>query len=135
MTGLLLDASVVIAALDPDDCNHSAASAIVFDSPVEMTSLDLARYEVADAIAVGRREPEKAAAVLAITETLGGTDGVVRSDMQLLVTATAIAERHSISVYDAAYVAAAEARGFTLISCDERDLVSNGLAVLPKDAL
>ena len=45
-----------------------------------------------------------------------------------------IAERHTISVYDAAYAAAADEGGHRLISCDERDLVSKDLAALPEDA-
>lgn len=37
----------------------------------------------------------------------------------------------TISVYDAAYAAAADEGGHRLVSCDERDLVSKGLAMLP----
>ena len=45
-------------------------------------------------------------------------------------------ERHiaAISVYDAAYVAAARGWDSQLVSCDVRDLVSRGLACLPGDA-
>jgi predicted nucleic acid-binding protein len=42
--------------------------------------------------------------------------------------------RPPISVYDAAYVAAADECGHHIVSCDERDLVSKGLAVLPTNA-
>ncbi|MHB1975065.1 MAG: hypothetical protein ACYCR4_12425 [Acidimicrobiales bacterium] len=39
-----------------------------------------------------------------------------------------------LAFYDAAYVAAARESGGTLVSCDVRDLVSRGLACLPRDA-
>ena len=38
---------------------------------------------------------------------------------------------HGMSVHDAAYIAAARAMNGRLVSCDERDLVSKGLACLP----
>lgn len=41
--------------------------------------------------------------------------------------AAELAEHHTISVYDAAYVIATGEAGRRLISCDERDLVSKAL--------
>jgi predicted nucleic acid-binding protein len=52
-----------------------------------------------------------------------------------LTRAAQIAERHSISVYDATYVATVQELGYRLVSCDEKDLVSTGLAILPEDAV
>jgi hypothetical protein len=49
----------------------------------------------------------------------------------LLSRAATLADEHTISVYDAAYVAAADQAGGTLVSCDVRDLVSKGLASSP----
>jgi predicted nucleic acid-binding protein len=40
----------------------------------------------------------------------------------------------TISVYDAAYVVAADEADRRLISCDERNLVSKSLATLPENA-
>jgi predicted nucleic acid-binding protein len=71
--------------------------------------------------------------LLSAIEQLAGDGGVVPSTAALLTRAAEIAERHSISVYDAAYVAAASEGGHQLVSCDKRDLVSRGLAVLPGD--
>jgi hypothetical protein len=51
----------------------------------------------------------------------------------LLERAAKLAERHTISVYDASYAAAADEAGNRLVSCDERDLISKGLAALPGD--
>jgi len=52
----------------------------------------------------------------------------------LLTRAAKLADEHTISVYDAAYVAAADQTGGTLVSCDIRDLVSKGLASSPASA-
>ena len=65
---------------------------------------------------------------------MAGDGGVVRADPGLLADAAQVATDHGISVYDAAYVAAAGVVGGRLVSCDERDLVSRGLACLPGDA-
>ena len=52
------------------------------------------------------------------------------STTTLLSRASKLADEHTISVYDAAYVAAAD-HGGTLVSCDIRGLVSKGLASSP----
>jgi predicted nucleic acid-binding protein len=49
--------------------------------------------------------------------------------------AAALALERGLSVYDAAYVAAARRRGASLVSLDVADLVRPGLAVLPEEAL
>lgn len=71
------------------------------------------------------------APLLAAVERLADDGGVISSTDTLLARAAEIAERHTISVYDAAYAAAADEGGHRLISCDERDLVSKNLAALP----
>lgn len=65
---------------------------------------------------------------------LADDGGLVRADEALVGEATAIAERHDLSVYDAAYVAGALAAGAQLVSCDLRDLVSRDLALTPEQA-
>lgn len=45
-----------------------------------------------------------------------------------------VVSQHSLTAYDAAYVAAARRNGWQLVSLDLRDLVSKGLAVTPDDA-
>jgi predicted nucleic acid-binding protein len=71
------------------------------------------------------------APLLATIEKLADDGGVLPSTDTLLTRAAEIAERHTISVYDAAYAAAADDGGHRLVSCDERDLVSKDLAALP----
>ena len=134
MTTLLLDASVLLAAFDPEDGHHEPARVLLEDDEVTLATLDLARYEVANVAVRAWRAPESVAPLLATIERLADDGGVVPSTDTLLVRAAEIAERHTISVYDAAYAAAADESGHRLVSCDQRDLVSKGLAALPVSA-
>ena len=134
MTTLLLDASVLLAAFDPEDRHHEPARALLEDEEATLATLDLARYEVANVAVRAWRAPESVAPLLAAIEKLAGDGGVLTSADTLLARAAEIAERHTISVYDAAYAAAADEGGHRLVSCDERDLVSKGLASLPASA-
>ena len=131
MTTLLLDASVLLAAFDPEDNHHEPARALLEDEEATLATLDLARYEVANVAVRAWRAPEAVAPLLAAIEKLADDGGVLSSTDTLLARAAEIAERHTISVYDAAYAAAADEGGHRLVSCDERDLVSKGLAAIP----
>lgn len=132
MSTLLLDASVVLAAFDSDDKRHDAAHALLVDRAVTLATLDLARYEVANVAVRAWSAPDAVAPLLAALERIAGDGGVVPSTQTLLTRASELAEEHTISVYDAAYVAAAEEAERVLVSCDERDLVSKRLAVFPE---
>lgn len=134
MTTLLLDASVLLAAFDPEDDHHVPARSLLEDVDTTLATLDLVRYEVANVAVRAWHAPESVAPLLAAIERLADDGGVVASTDTLLTKATEIAERHTISVYDAAYAAAADEGGHRLVSCDERDLVSKGLGVLPASA-
>jgi predicted nucleic acid-binding protein len=134
MSALLLDASVVLAASDYDDDNRAAALALLADESLTLTTIDLARYEVANTAARGWSKPEKVAPLLRVLDRIEDDGGIVDSSQTLIAHAAELAERHAISVYDAAYVAAATAGGHRLVSCDVRDLVSKGLAELPGDS-
>jgi predicted nucleic acid-binding protein len=134
VTTLLLDASVLLAAFDPEDDHHESARTLLEDEDVTLATLDLARYEVANVAVRAWRAPNSVTPLLAVVERLAGDGGVVPSTDTLLTRAAEIAERHTISVYDAAYAAAADEGGHRLISCDERDLVSKDLATLPANA-
>lgn len=134
MTTLLLDASVLLAAFDPEDDHHEPSRALLEDEEATLATLDLARYEVSNVAVRAWRAPESVASLLAAVERLADDGGVISSTDTLLTKAAEIAERHTISVYNAAYAAAADEGGHHLVSCDERDLVSKGLAVLPASA-
>lgn len=131
MTTLLLDASVLLAAFDPEDDYHEPARALLEDDETTLATLDLARYEVANVAVRAWRAPESVGPLLAAIERLADDGGVLASTDTLLARAAELAERHTISVYDAAYAAAADEGGHRLVSCDERDLVSKSLAALP----
>jgi 2-amino-4-hydroxy-6-hydroxymethyldihydropteridine diphosphokinase len=131
---LLLDASVILAAFDSDDLHHNASRAILGESEVTLTTLDLARYEVANVAVRAWRAPERVSALLAAVDRIADDGGVLLSTGALLTSASEIAEQHAISVYDAAYVAASRQGERILLSCDTRDLISKGLAVSPADA-
>jgi predicted nucleic acid-binding protein len=134
VTTLLLDASVLLAAFDPEDDHYEPASALLVDPETTLATLDLARYEVANVSVRAWRAPETVAPLLAAIEQVADDGGVLVSTNSLLTRAAELAELHTISVYDAAYVAAADEADRRLVSCDERDLVSKGLAVFPAKA-
>jgi predicted nucleic acid-binding protein len=120
-------------------CAISAAPAepagtLLADRSVTLATLDLARYEVANVAVRAWRAPESVAPLLAALDRLADDGGVIASTSALLTRAAELAERHAISAYDAAYVAAAGDAERSLVSCDARDLVSKGLAVLPEAA-
>lgn len=131
MTTLVLDASVLLAAFDPEDDHHEPARALLEDDKTTLATLDLARYEVTNVAVRAWRAPELVAPMLAAIERLADDGGVLSSTDTLLTKAAKIAERNTISVYDAAYAAVADDGGHLLVSCDERDLVSKNLAALP----
>jgi len=61
------------------------------------------------------------------------TEGrIVRVDGPLAVAAASVGQEEGVSVYDAAFVAAARERGWRLVSGDLVDLVSRGLALSPQ---
>jgi predicted nucleic acid-binding protein len=130
---LLLDASAILAAFDSDDDLHEAAKTILADPNVTLATLDLARYEVANVALHAWRDPAKVSPLLAAIDRISDDGGVTLATTTLLARAAEIAEQHTLSVYDAAYVAAASQAGATLVSCDTRDLIDKGLASHPAD--
>lgn len=134
MTLWLLDASAILASEDPDDENHLDAVRLGgHEDP--LATLDLAFYEVANVALRAWRDRSAAERLRERVIALAEDGGLTRVDSALLAEATTIADEHGISIYDAAYVAAARRAGARLVSCDVRDLVSRGLACRPADAL
>jgi predicted nucleic acid-binding protein len=125
---LLLDASVILAAFDSDDELHAPCQRLLTDPDVTLATLDLARYEVANVAVRAWREPELVAPLLEAVDRISADGGVIPSTTALLGRAAMVADEHTISVYDAAYVAAADQAGAALVSGDARDLVGKGLA-------
>lgn len=133
LSTLLLDASVILAAFDADDDLHEPTRTILADRKVTLSTLDLARYEVANVAVRAWRDPARVASLLEVVDRISEDGGIVISTTALLTRAAQLAEEHAISVYDAAYVAAASQSGGKLVSCDIRDLISKGLASSPTD--
>lgn len=131
MSTLLLDASVILAAFDSDDKLHGPSRTLLANPEITLATLDLARYEVANVAVRAWREPSRVAPLLEAIDRIADDAGVIPSTTTLLRRATELADEHTISVYDAAYVAAADQAGSSLVSCDVRDLVSKGLASSP----
>jgi predicted nucleic acid-binding protein len=133
---LLVDASVWLASLDTDDVHHDAARELLERAArgtATLAALDLTLYEVANVATVRWRSPADAER-LATLVRLACPDTLEAVDDDLIRTAAAIAHQEGLTVYDAAYIAAAREHGWTLLSCDVADLVTPGHAVLPGDA-
>jgi predicted nucleic acid-binding protein len=133
LTLWVLDASVLLAAEDPDDQNHAAATQLIMGSD-PLATLDLAFYEVSNVAILAWRDRMAAQRLCDRVAAVSDDGGILRIDPAIIASAVDVASEHGISVYDAAYVAAARASGGELVSCDVRDLVSQGLARLPEDA-
>jgi predicted nucleic acid-binding protein len=127
---LLVDASVWVAALDREDRFHAAARELVTFSDSSLAALDLTLYEVANAVNRRLGDPDAASAAVRAIELACG-DRIRAVDVDLIAAAAKLAAEHGLTVYDAAYVAAAARQGWTLISTDIDDLVSNNLALTP----
>jgi predicted nucleic acid-binding protein len=127
----MVDSSVLLAAFDRQDDEWAAAASDLRDSRLTISTLDLARYEVANVAVRSWRAPDQVVALLTAIDRVGEDGGVVRASRELAASAAELAHEHELSVYDAAYVVAARSGGRTLLSCDVRDLVSRRLAVLP----
>ena len=134
MSTLLLDASVLLAAFDPEDDHHNASRAILGEPDATLATLDLARYEVTNVAVRAWRAPEQVSALLEAIERIADDGGVLVSTAALLSRAAELAGEHTISVYDAAYVAISRQGERVLVSCDARDLLSKGLALSPAEA-
>jgi predicted nucleic acid-binding protein len=131
MTPLLLDSTVWVASLDPDDRHHVHARRLIEGAGRRaLAALDLTLYEVANVAVSSWRSPRHARTLVGLVRaSCPGT--IAQIDERLEERAIALADEHRLSVYDASYVAAAEQHGWTLVSGDHRDLVKPGLAIAP----
>jgi len=131
---LLLDASVWLAAVQADDPTHAPARELVLDPAAAVAALDLTLYEVANVVARAWNEPARAEPLARFVFTRARHR--LRSvDLSLLAAAARLVDANRISLYDAAYAAAADAEGWRLVSGDDRDLVRPGLAITPQQGL
>jgi predicted nucleic acid-binding protein len=131
----LLDANVWLAARNNREHGHDAARRLVASANRRpFAALDLTLYEVANiAVKAWRSAPAARRATELVRAACGGN--IVAVDGELITHAIAVADAHGLSAYDAAYVAAAERHGWTLVSGDYKDLVEPGLAITAEEAL
>lgn len=131
---LLLDAGIWVAAASPHERYHSEADSLVeSDSP--LAALDLTLFEVANALGARDGDSRRARSMCDVILTRCDGGRLARVGLDLIEQALAIAAEHGLTAYDAAYVAAAQSNGWTLVSTDIEDLVSKGLAVAPDAAV
>lgn len=131
---LLIDASVWGKLAEPRDRFHGSAKDLLIDSDAELAALDLTLFEIANAVGVKMGQPKRAEWLSELVTVRSG-DRLVRVAPRLIAAAVELAVQHGLTVYDAAYVAAAHHGGWQLVSFDMRDLVSKGLAVTPDAAV
>jgi predicted nucleic acid-binding protein len=138
---LLVDASVWVAATDRDDRYYASAHDLVRGATSHrLAALDLTLYEVANGVMRRFRRADPQAGPAAIADVvhmvlLACAGRPLPVDIDLLASAAQLAFEHDLTVYDAAYVAAARHHGWTLVSIDIADLVSRDLAVTPDSIL
>jgi predicted nucleic acid-binding protein len=107
---------------------------LIREQAPSLNALDLTLYEVANAIGVKQGDANEANRVNRLLLKCC-RERVLPVGAELVDSALRIAAEHGLTVYDAAYVAAARRHGMTLVSADIRDLVSKQLAVTPDAAL
>ncbi len=126
---IFLDASVLLAAEDTDDVHHQAAAALLETGA--LATIEMAAYEVINVAERRWHDADASARLRQRLWAIADLGTLVRADPQLTERTAVLAREHQLSAYDAAYVAAAQRLGLPLASCDQRDLVSRGLAQLP----
>lgn len=99
-----------------------------------LNALDLTLYEVSNAVGVKQGDVAEARRLNRLLLKCC-RNRLLAVEAELIDSALRIAAEHGLTVYDAAYVAAARRHGITLVSLDLRDLVSKGLAVTPDAAV
>jgi predicted nucleic acid-binding protein len=133
MNRWLVDASVLLAREDVDDAHHADARRLLA-GPGALATVDLAFYEVTNVATLVWKDADAARRLRDLIEAIAGDGGLVRATRALVADVARLAGEHGLSAYDAAYVAAAASVGARLVSCDVKDLVSSGLALLPGQA-
>ena len=129
----LVDASVWVAAVMPQHPQYLQSKRLL-EAGLPLTVLDLTLLEVANVVTRKYKQPEEARRLVQGLP-LSSSEGPVRADVALLQLSVDLMIEHELTAYDAAYVAAARANDWQLVSLDVRDLVSKGLAVTPDAAL
>lgn len=130
---LLVDASVWVSLVERESPHREAAANLIRNGVGALGALDLTLYEIGNAVGVKQGDAAEAGRVVRLL-LRSCRSRLLAIDAELLGSALGLAGEHGLTVYDAAYVAAARRNGWQLVSLDVRDLVSKGLAVTPEAA-
>ena len=100
---------------------------------VALVVLDLTAYEIGNALLRGRAKAsaEETATVL---EALGEICPAISPGPEQMRLATRLAEKHDLTLYDAAYAAVAQSREAILVTLD-RQLLNTGLGKRPSEVM
>lgn len=98
---------------------------------IALSVLDLTAYEIGNALIRGRAAID-ADRVAIVLEALGEVCPALRPEPTELRRATELAEKHNLTLYDAAYAAVAESHEATLATLD-RELLDAGLGSRPSE--
>ena len=138
MAGLVLDASIAVAAILPDEDETEAAHAIVLQAEREGAAVPaIWPTEVANALTAAMRRRRHG-----LTEVRRALDRLSGLPLEIAAAVPAIlwrapltlASRHRLTVYDATYVDLALAKGLPLASFDaalRRAAAEEGVPLLP----
>jgi predicted nucleic acid-binding protein len=130
---VVCDANVVLKWFhEEDDAEVVPARALLTahrDGLALVRVLDLTGFEIANALLKGRAHAT-ASRIGIVLEALFAMVPVVPTTLVDLRLASALAERHGLTVYDAAYAAVAERHGAVLATTDA-ELIETGLGALP----
>jgi len=122
------DANIVIKWFHVEGEEEVESSRALLDAHKERTValsvLDLTAYEVGNALMRGRSgaTAEQAATVI---EALAEICPAIRPNPKEMRAASRLAERHDLTLYDAAYAAVAQSRGAKLVTLDRALLAAN----------
>jgi len=121
-----IDACVAVKWFLGDEEGSAAALQLLYQfgaGKIRLVVPSLFHYEVANALHVAQQRGRVSlSAVLQATAALESINLAVVPISGMLDSFVAIAQRYGIAVYDAAYIATAEAESTTLVSCDKKVL-------------
>ena len=122
MDRYVVDASVIVASLLPDEPFHEAALLLVDQfgtGKVDLLSVDLLRFEIANALwkAAGRGRINRSFSLEAIRQF--EDFGMSYRDVSLALTLK-LANEYARTAYDAAYLALAMQEEVPLVTADKR---------------
>ena len=100
---------------------------------ISLSILDLTPYEIGNALLRGRTGLGAAGVATVLDALLDLCPRLTLSRAELTATAR-LAEEHGLTLYDAAYAAAARTRGARLATYD-KDLLRAGLGERPRDVI